>query len=430
MNQATTDALNYLTLGDGDFSFSLDLAQYLFSSSLKSDKAGNDIVLVATSVDSSQEVLRKYHDFEFISSKLAMISKISSANKIKNDKNNTIFISIHHNINAIINESGETLDKTFQKNQFNHVIFNHPHLGKESASLHNRFLSHYFHSCYNYWLKPGGVVHLTLVKEQCERWFCLESASKQGFTLLNRFNFRPPPPNYSSDEDDAVSYYQHRRHQSGKSFASRTEGSEVLTFGRKNDQNNYISKCLPWYEAIDTNGESKTSTNEKRKIQSNSPKEKMFQCNQCPKTFREERSLKNHVQNVHRANSVDEKIIFSCDLCHPPRKFKTKEGLNDHKLSKHFGKFTDIKPDWCASKISENCIDLKSNEAQNFGCCSICLQSYSSMKEKDDHLLQFIPSLENVKEIWECNICSKKFCDERALLQHMNHCNYRHAMAK
>lgn len=396
--------MHYLTLGDGDFSFSLDLAQYLYSE--KNDKAANDIFLAATSVDSAEGLRTKYHDFEFISSKLITISKN---------------ISIHHNINAIVND----FDKSIPKDQFQHVIFNHPHIGTENASLHNRFLSHFFHSCYYYWLKPAGIIHLTLVKEQCERWFCLESASKQGFILLNRVDFTIPPS--SDGKDAAISYYQHRRHQSGKGFAARTEGSEVLTFGRKVDQNNFLVRCLPWYDAISVNKVTKTSKHEKRKVEQKITDDKPFQCNKCSKKFREERSLKNHIQNMHRTNLSNE--VIKCEMCVPPRIFSTKEALHDHKLSKHSGQFTNIKPDWCASKMGDTCVVVKSKEVQNFGCCSICLQSYNSMKEKDDHLLQFVPPAEDVKEAWKCNICCKTFREERALLQHSNHCNLRHLLS-
>jgi hypothetical protein len=76
---------------------------------------------------------------------------------------------------------------------YNHVIFNHPHLGTEDALLHSRFLAHLFHALTGRWMKPdGGLLHPTLVIEQCKRWRCLEWADRHGLVLIQRGKFIPP----------------------------------------------------------------------------------------------------------------------------------------------------------------------------------------------------------------------------------------------
>ena len=245
--------MSYITLGDGDFSYSLDLAQYLFTNgsctietnemtlsqnvkhkvSKENDnrKSASDknnetqpsnsnqanIHLVATGIDTYDEIHVKYRDISSILAKLKkinekwnksekkvdytqscateptlkkqkhcnnkssypssiesfcgdetnLISKMNGA-KEKNPininkspkKTYQVKISIHHSINAII----EDADTRNPLCSFDHVIFNHPHLGTEDAQLHKRFLSHFFHSVFHHWLRPsGGILHLTLV---------------------------------------------------------------------------------------------------------------------------------------------------------------------------------------------------------------------------------------------------------------------------
>ena len=127
----------------------------------------------------------------------------------------------------------------------------------------------------------GGLLYLTLVAGQCQRWKCIEGAQKHGFVLLRRGPFRPPPAplqlvdvekgenaktasslgmaaasKTQSAKDrcpidmqtESKTFYKPRRHQCGKSFANRRsshtrkEGhekheseSETLVFGRTCD---------------------------------------------------------------------------------------------------------------------------------------------------------------------------------------------------
>ena len=62
----------------------------------------------------------------------------------------------------------------------------------------------------------------------------------------------------------------------------------------------------------------------------------------------------------------------------------------EDKISRYSVKINNIKFDRCAIKMCNACVVLKYKEFQNFGCCSICLQIHDPMKEKNDHLLQFM----------------------------------------
>ena len=365
--------------------------------------------------------------------------------------------------------------------RYKHVIFNHPHVGVEDAKRHSRFISHLFHSVTNYWLAKGtkmkktqtikndnenyevnsdtsittttsadaGVFHLTLVKGQFERWKCQESAKKHGLIILNRFDFQPPPSpgiyihtvmkeyyecivgtteeNITMKEllsfqskDDYKTRFQYRRHQSGRSFASRVgEGSETITFGRIEDEGCYSSLHLPWQNLTLTTDDNK----DEKCIE--------FVCPHCNKVFGDNRARKNHIKCVHERGNLGKTTTshhdLFCNLCQDPeskkRVYTNEDALNAHKKAKHSGKHVNIKPDWagtCSSTIHED------NHVSVDISCDICGMKFRTIEEKDNHLNEFIPIASKddiITEHFQCEECGKKFKDIRARMQHENFCN-------
>jgi len=206
-----------MILGDGDFSYSLDLARFLRSyhanpqhyhttstssnsSNLpktnKIDKSykiwpfldrSTSIHLIATGIDTYEELSKKYKDSDSILGKLKSMETAAISEppckkpKIDNkiilpQSSSTFSVSIQHSINAIQPPTLGSLHMTKEDvkisssilvgmpKKYHIVIFNHPHLGTEDARMHQRFLSHFFHSCLHVWLSKGGVLHLTLVR--------------------------------------------------------------------------------------------------------------------------------------------------------------------------------------------------------------------------------------------------------------------------
>mmetsp|Transcript_26413 Transcript_26413/g.47895 ORF Transcript_26413/g.47895 Transcript_26413/m.47895 type:complete len:558 (-) Transcript_26413:1541-3214(-) len=554
--------MSYLLLGDGDFSYSLDLCRYLLASSSSSSSsiatialdhqshteermdqvaannnnsiattAGcySDIQVTATGIDSMSDLSQKYKNIDSILRKLRRTITLSpviaapptpqlhekkidtgtserSAKKKDESRKRTkrkISLSIHHSVNAIIpfqenDKKNDQLEHDSSNVKADHdtlqsycghqkimetiqphgnVIFNHPHLATENAVLHSRFLSHLFYSANHQWLaRPGGVLHLTLVVGQFERWNCLEAAKRHGFVLLNRCPFQPPPPPPFNDANGGeMCYYEHRRHQSGRSFASRADGgSETLTFGRSKDTNQYTSLCLPWQTPSGTdrvNCETCDETDHKKL---------MFQCPHCTKAFREERSRKNHIASVHKTARSErqeslmvhhhdpkrqkmgkEESIITCPICTnavdemgqaTARRFTNDGALEDHMRAKHSGKHTEIKPDWVEESnstiLGESCIpplltnraiihqeksatnkDSESNDCP--GSCRICGMTYKDMDAKLLHHQEFNPTGTVMNQKlesslgYECSVCSKRFREKRALLQHENFCTHK-----
>lgn len=518
----------YITLGDGDFSYSLDLARYLAASSTQEINTDADVTttttkypprhqetrLIATGIDTYEDLRKKYRDVDSIlhrmkTSQVNNRKQYNSCNddndedelvrkKAKLDSNNerqgehTFSVFIQHSVNAIVDASNSQLplntsatsNDNINHNGYDVVIFNHPHLGTEDAKLHQRFLAHFFHSVNQYWSrKLGGILHLTLAKGQYERWRTLASAQKHGFRLLNRCCFQPPPPPSSlpsSSKDHGVTYYQHRRHQNGKSFAARTtHQSETFTFGRIVDEGLYVALYLPWQKKekndCSSKGLSNASNDSNPSKQTKSLKtdnDSNFPCPQCPKTFREKRSLKNHLLFCTAPNesgipdsSLSEKL--TCQQCNPSRTFTTVQALQDHQRAKHNGVFTNIKPDWFCSDVEngakgsekqvekigkkEHTCTMIPNEKkeqeeerkikemkpqkQIIGSCQICDLRFYTEKQKESHDHEFVPrsslDLGSIHEYSKntgsslahtCSKCQKQFREKRALQQHYNSC--------
>ena len=314
--------------------------------------------VTCTGVDTSDQVKYKYKDADFILRNINAINnnKVSSSTAAAAAANkNRVLRRLVHGVNAVQptptscdddNNNNQHSEASSALQHYDHVLFHHPHLGTEDARLHKRFLLHFFHAANERWMKPnGGLLYLTLVRGQCERWDCIMGARRHGLVLLRRGKFCPPPPplvlhesdnshnssSSSSKKDDrrVKTYYQLRRHQSGKSFANRRimqgetttttscgnvddDGeSETLVFGRCCD---YPSICsledsnigmLPWENAIlnDAATVELSMSSKCNNVDSSKPvtdaSAATHPCNHCTKSFHEQRSLKNHIICSH-----------------------------------------------------------------------------------------------------------------------------------
>jgi uncharacterized C2H2 Zn-finger protein len=404
--EPSSDYVTFLTLGDGDFSYSLDMAMYLSRSTKANKTAALPSRILATGIDSLEEVNSKYRNAPFLAKQLLSLNQEAS-----------ISVTILHGINAVQPPPLIEADSW----QADHVIFNHPHVGTEDATLHSRFISHFLDTCSSYWMRrDGGILHLTLVKGQYERWKCEESAQRHDLILLETNYFVPPP---------GGGHYHHRRHQTGKSFASRaTGGSETLTFGRTKDRGKYVATCLPW--------------------QTHALVEEEFPCPFCEKTFREERSRTSHLKAVHSNDSEKKRKrneFFHCQSC--TRTFTYEQALTDHVRAKHTSLHSIIQPTWAGKDYSpqEPRSDDTSNlnrvqaasENATYGSCSVCGMIYKTKEHETKHLKEFVPVASSVADAvrvtkeagaimeHQCSFCNKQFRDKRAQLQHENFCTCR-----
>jgi uncharacterized C2H2 Zn-finger protein len=289
------------------------------------------------------------------------------------------------------------------------------------------FMSHLFHSCDTTWLKtPGGLLHLTLLLGQCERWRVISRANDHGLELLRRKPFTTPPAAGGGKN----CYYVLRKHQSGKSFSNkRIQGSETLTFGRKQvvwstEESTFE---LPWYTHAQLCDRS--SPTEKECL------EKEFKCQYCTKSFAEKRSLKSHLSAIHLG--VDGNLVsvateyYHCEIC-KIRSFPTKSALHDHLRARHT-LHADIKPDWYVpmrhsqeDAITKQRQTIHKSLQNQPSECEICKAAYSERIGPMEHHRLFVPVNEPEGEagklLFQCLNCGKTFRENRARLQHENFC--------
>jgi hypothetical protein len=368
----------FLTLGDGDFSYSLDLVQYLSASSTTKNR------VVVTGVDSLKDMQDKYKDCEYLLRQLRSTAK------------ENLSVDVRHEVNAVSSKDKTSIEADV-------VVFNHPHLGIEDAARHGRFLHHFLDECNKSWLSNNGqegTVHLTLAAGQWERWHGQKSASKQGFLLTHRLPFLPPPV------EDAK--YQHRRHQTGKSFHNRTTGSETFVLVRKKDAKAYL---FAWQS-------DKEDLNQSSSVP-------QFACLSCDRTFREERSLKSHMKGVHdeskKRKRREESKCPHCEVQGIVKIFSHEQGLTDHVQAKHAGLHTaTIRPDWAKTE------EPAANLAHTHGRCEVCEYVYQDPDDVIWHAEEFLPTQASVPcQSFACQFCVKAFHDQRAQLQHENFCKQR-----
>ena len=366
----------FLILGDGDFSFSVDLATFF-----RQEKQRRATTIHATGLDSQTDLYTKYKDAKFL------LSLLKSDDFLR--------IEVYHGVNAAAVKPENTLVAS-------HVIFNHPHLATEDAQRHSRFLAHFFHTSNSTWMAPGGgLLHLTLAIGQCDRWKCTEMAERQGLLLVARHAFVPPPVTDPK--------YQHRRHQSGKSFSKRTSGSETITFARISEHSLLSSNCLPWQQ----------------QHRESEKEENAFPCPECDKIFSEERARMSHAKAVHWSKKRQRETYLVCVHC-PERTFLHDEALQDHIRAKH-SVHTKILPEWAAENKQAN---VMTHIVKVYGECSICGFVYHSLNDEECHAKEFTPQNKVAGQgsdksfaLYNCSLCCKHFIDKRAQLQHEIFCS-------
>jgi hypothetical protein len=314
-------------------------------------------------------------------------------------------------------------------------------------------------------------VHITLAQGQCDRWDTIKGAESHGFVLLHRAPFQTLPLHIHP------SYFVARRHQSGKGFAARIAGSKTLTFGRKISPSHVPTVAsLPWYSTASSSSskdQTRESSKRKQKTLTNSHAIGNFKCDFCSKTFKEERSKRNHTKNSHNdadpknGGSDTKRAKFSCEICiqsnnngatsqssqknpdndTPPtsslmlRRFNSLEALKDHITAKHSLHATDqsfkansawaIKPDDANTTNTNDSIESTSHGAilstsddspNNLGQCEICGISYHAGFGSAEHEAQFRPTTQIELPSFSCSKCAKLFREPRALRQHKNFC--------
>jgi Domain of unknown function (DUF2431)/Zinc finger, C2H2 type len=494
----------FITLGDGDFTWSLDFGRYL----LATTTTRTNCRLIATGIDSLEEVAYKYRHYSTLVERewqrLQQQAATTSAATIK------FTVEKRHGINALVDPS--SLHSNTTGIPPGHVVFfHHPHLGTENAALHAQFLSHLLHAVAQYWLRrrrrrrpahrlppPSSsstpncsIFYLTLVEGQWERWNGPQAARRHGMVLIERLTFVPTPvlvadapydhDNHKQNTGNTVTtmstttlYYEHRRHQTGKSFAARAKGgSETLAFVRQQDVDSESSGrlsiglvgdqiSLPWF--VPKSNGTRTAEDQPdgslpgvvdESSKPSSPWPLPFPCQYCPKSFREARSLTNHVKSKHlsatdttrsktsldnddrkrkhkESDSEETVTHLACPYCENVpnststrrRIFDSPSALQAHITAKHTALHANIPPDDASSSLGQREKGPSAN--LNFGSCDICGHVFVHALDQTNHEAAFVPvpssSRSDEASTCQCRFCDKAFRQTRAVHQHENFC--------
>ena len=111
-----------LLLGEGNFTFSHDLIKVLIDSPFIE---GNERI-VTTSFDERPDLCKKY----------------SSAEKILSGLNTFDHVKVINGIDATKNLKSQLLLNSCLEIEFDHIIFNFPHLGYEDLTAHSSLVAH------------------------------------------------------------------------------------------------------------------------------------------------------------------------------------------------------------------------------------------------------------------------------------------------
>ena len=110
-------------------------------------------------------------------------------------------------------------------------------------------------------------------------------------------------------------------------------------------------------------------------------------CNLCNKYLQTKRNLKNHVRNVHETKGLK---TVQCEKC--PKQFKNQYGLIQH--VKHF------------HEIHENIKEHK---------CEYCSKTFFSVANKR----RYIMGIRENNRIFKCDLCHKRFNFDENLQEHI-----------
>lgn len=458
--------IKILVLGDGNFSFSLDLAHKL-------SQLHDNWYLVATSFDDRDALIRKYPDS--FSHVMDEFSRCFHNHEIQ----------IQHGVDATIPimQQLRCCDQSSPSFYFHHVIFNFPHLGIEDCVAHSAMCAHVMQCVADILVPDAGLFYLSLSRGQFVRWNIQQMASR------NKFDIAAEVPLTPRDWPT----WELKRHQNGKSFKDRVDSCYHFTLrlnGSGKDSINDPSQDHATLEhanlfvllsnakfprapllsdKISDNRDSamdlKVSTNQGEGVTLNPSRKKKrkvealtegmykvldpsdndngdcenFECNTCAKRFSSLQAIRTHVYVEHilkneevqsndPTSTISEKE-FTCSDC--GKILKSKDAFLQHRTAKHNGPFHDIKPAWAQSERQRCTISTitttttaTATETATFECpvCGLHFESQHLLVEHGLHGFQPKEYMSEEKS-FTCHLCQKICKDERALKQHINYCS-------
>ncbi|EGD73634.1 hypothetical protein PTSG_05342 [Salpingoeca rosetta] len=409
-----------LILGDGNFSFSLSLADALWGRCISKPAAdaffstntfdiSDDLYILATSFDQREELLDKYPETAGILERLQRFSHVQ----------------VLHGINAW------QIQDQLPGVQFDAIVWNHPHLGVEDFRLHKFLMAHFFHSA-EQCLAPNGFVSVSLVQGQAERWDITPQALKSGLHVSKHAAFDPC----------AWYGYQTKRNRTGQSFQNQhtqrhtksSMSSQLLQYRRRTSTTATAAEGAQHQQHQQQQQQSSTASaprtpqsdsatvapapayEDKKSVPKPPPAPAAHVCQECGKGFALRRGLKTHTRQVHELKKYGQwtpnmKKQLTCDEC--GKRFHDDEALWQHRVSKH-----SAAPAPDPQRPLSTADELTAPDV-HYIPCPVCGQAIPDYWHIEQHL-EMLKPLVGIKAV--CKLCSKVFTEHRALGQHLNFC--------
>ncbi|KAK3281960.1 hypothetical protein CYMTET_10279 [Cymbomonas tetramitiformis] len=437
--------LRVLTLGEGDFTFSLSfVSKYLELAQV--NRALPKLDILATSFDGSTDVVKKYIEGKRI---LRALRQQSCAH---------VFTAVLHNIDAT--QLSPTTLEIDGKGLFDLIVFQFPHLGIEDAKRHSYLLGHLFHSCsQGDILARGGRIYISLVEGQAERWELEAQAARNKLRVEGTLELR----------EDAWPGYHVRRHQ-GHSFRSKSGRYRTFILSRLADE--AASSAPRIYEALSSSGttgsllqdptlglhdpvpnatanspsapRAPVKTKKKQKTAEDSVIEEMctgietdgglmYKCKPCGKLFKTAQGVRGHARQIHVLRSEGSAWLEKhatedgrgavCGHC--GQELKDRKGLEQHLLARHASVASDdLVPDWKRQESSavSGGGTRGTHDVIRPGdhVCAICGARFGDAADLEGHVKGDLTPM--LMEEQACQWCGKRVRGKRSLAQHEAHC--------
>jgi DNA-directed RNA polymerase subunit RPC12/RpoP len=353
--------MKLVLVGEGDFSFTSSISRllnerrfealsFLLGQSVDDLAKAECTELIATSLDSKQEVLNKYPSF--ISHSL------------------TDHVRVHHSVNAL--DALGLRKLTGSEPQF--ILWNHPHLGHEDCENHFQLLVHFFRGIADVF--PTSSIILSLLSDQIPRWRVEEACGKR-YRVTRIF------PLNESDFPGFIC----RRNLAGDSFkSSRTRAN----WGQSELKSHFLV-----FEPLASSIKPSINIRAYLSTPAVAVPEREFMCEICEKRFSSDQGLRTHVRQVHQLGkySTGEFVCATCEKI-----FNSSESLRMHSLNTHGQRSakrqrfedsiptdSDYKCEICGSRDPNHVEKFGKNEIKETLRCGHCSKEFHSERALVQH---------------------------------------------
>eukprot|EP00823_Brevimastigomonas_motovehiculus_P006085 TRINITY_DN4803_c0_g1_i1.p1 TRINITY_DN4803_c0_g1~~TRINITY_DN4803_c0_g1_i1.p1 ORF type:complete len:383 (+),score=77.39 TRINITY_DN4803_c0_g1_i1:93-1241(+) len=183
-----TSFMRILLLGDGDFSFALGLARHC---------GGHGSHIIATSFDSKQAVVEKYHCSD-------TLSELKKAG-----------VRVLHGVDAT--KLNECSGLQSERKRVDRIVFNFPHTGLQRTHLNRALVKSFLHEASTF-VKPDGEIHVTIKNgPPYNRWGIEKLGEEAGCSLMEKRRF-------------LASQFPGYHHQTTEADAKPLDSGACLTF--------------------------------------------------------------------------------------------------------------------------------------------------------------------------------------------------------